>query len=98
MPRKAWPDRQPAVMLFADGVHFDFGTTFNEAHYITGAVSPPVASGYVHFRHRGEGQYVFLDGHVESQPLQGVAYPVRPGGGAAGNLTGGASGKEIYGF
>jgi prepilin-type N-terminal cleavage/methylation domain-containing protein len=96
-PRKVYLDRQPWVLTFADGVHFDFGTSFNEAHYIA-AANVPTPSGYVHFRHRNEGQYVLLDGHVESQRLTGAAYPVKPGGLSAGKLVSDGAGDAIYGF
>jgi prepilin-type N-terminal cleavage/methylation domain-containing protein len=65
---KRQPDPIPStVFLFADGIQFDFGPTFNEAAYIQ-----KNNGGYAHFRHRQSGQWitqlVYLDAHVDSRP------------------------------
>ena len=87
--------------MFADAVQFDFGSTFNEGHYMlytAGAASP---SGYAHFRHIYAGapyaQVLFLDGHVEGEAFAPPA--CRPVAGMpTGNLYGADGGKSIYGF
>jgi prepilin-type N-terminal cleavage/methylation domain-containing protein/prepilin-type processing-associated H-X9-DG protein len=85
-----------SVFVFADGVHFDFGSTFNEGHYITFNPGAAVPSGYAHFRHDGQAQMVMADGHVEAQPLAGKAFR-EVGGGAAGNLAASDGSSKIYG-
>jgi prepilin-type processing-associated H-X9-DG protein len=101
--RQLYINRMRDVAVFADGVHFDFGATFNEGHYLQYMPNAVMASGYAHFRHpqklTGEAQMVFLDGHVEGQRLTGPTYRVVAGS-PAGNLVGaaGANGNGIYGY
>ena len=100
--RSTFASRQQTVFAFADGVHFDFNplVNFNEAHYIT-YTSPLSASGYAHFRHQKQAQVVFLDGHVDLQPLAGGAGGNYRdvAGSPTGNLSlpGGPGGAAIYG-
>ncbi len=89
--------RQGSVFVFADGVHFDFGTRVNEGHYIMYTPNTNMPSGYGHFRHAGRAMILFMDGHVDGQRLQGSAYPLRCRG-PAGNLTDSAGGNRIYGL
>jgi prepilin-type N-terminal cleavage/methylation domain-containing protein/prepilin-type processing-associated H-X9-DG protein len=99
--RQKFTARAAEVFLFADGVQFDFGATFNEAHYLrytTGAKSP---SGYAHFRHGSPGapqaQILFLDGHVDGEAFAPPAY--RPVAGMpTGNLHASDGSTSIYGF
>ncbi len=86
-----------SVVLFADGVHFDSNAGFHEAFYIQ-YENPLTLSGYAHFRHNRKAQMVFLDGHVDSQPLSGANYRTVAGW-PTGNLSpffGGPPGA-IYG-
>jgi prepilin-type N-terminal cleavage/methylation domain-containing protein len=94
--RARYLDRIPTVFVFADGAHFDFNPGFNEPPYIQ-YTNPLSLSGYAHFRHNAESQYVLLDGHVESQRLAGPNFRTISGG-ATGNLVGPQNGPEIYGF
>lgn len=99
--RQTFASRAADVFLFADAVQFDFGTTFNEGHYMlytAGASSP---SGYAHFRHTHNrspsAQILFLDGHVDAQPFAPPA--CRPVAGMpTANLRAPDGGKSIYGF
>jgi prepilin-type processing-associated H-X9-DG protein len=69
--RAKYLNRLNRVLAFADAVHFDNATKFNEGHYIH--YNPNIGSpslgldGYAHFRHNGQAQFVLLDGHVEAQ-------------------------------
>jgi prepilin-type processing-associated H-X9-DG protein len=102
LTRPAGPTTGPAaIVAFADALHFDAPTTFNEAHYlqyVPGCVQP---SGYAHFRHGvggGKAQYVLLDGHVEAQGQVAGAPVFRVVGGAAtGNLAAENGSSAIYG-
>ncbi len=89
------------TVAFADALHFDFGNTFNEAHYLQ-YTADMSASGYAHFRHlmgggnlltAGESQFVFLDGHVDAEGLTGPVYRV-----ISSRATGNLSPTSIYGF
>jgi prepilin-type N-terminal cleavage/methylation domain-containing protein/prepilin-type processing-associated H-X9-DG protein len=99
--RQTFARRAAEVFLFADGVQFDFGATFNEGHYLVytaGAASP---SGYAHFRHGSSNtpraQILFLDGHVDGEPF--VPPGCRPVAGMpTGNLYGADGTKSVYGF
>lgn len=76
------------AFLFADGVQFDFGTGFNEGHYIL--TSPGTASpgGYAHYRHQNNANALMLDGSAK-----GVAHSSSAGNfrtvadSASGNLV-----------
>jgi prepilin-type N-terminal cleavage/methylation domain-containing protein len=92
--RAKYMQRMKDVFVFADGVHFDSNPGFNEAHYIK-YTNPLTLSGYAHFRHQKEAQYVLLDGHVEAQPLGGPAFRFVVNGNT-GNLTG-ADGAGTHG-
>jgi len=99
--RRTFSQRAADVFLFADGVQFDFGTTFNEGHYLrytAGASSP---SGYAHFRHTFGGvpiaQVLFLDGHVDGDRFVGPGFK-KVDGKPTGNLRNGDKTKAIYGF
>ncbi len=94
--RTTYVGRAKEVFVFADGIHFDFNPGFNEGHYIQYNRLPLTLSGYVHFRHSGNAQYVLLDGHVESQTLWGTAYRTVASG-AAGNLAAPDGSAAIYG-
>ena len=50
------------VYLFADGIHFDFGSGFNEGHYIQTSPGASFPSGYAHFRHQNNANTLMLDG------------------------------------
>ena len=99
--RRQYADRLKDVVVFVDGVHFDFGTTFNEGHYLQYWPGAAAASGYAHFRHpakvKGEAQLVYLDGHVEGQQLSGASFRTVAGG-AAGNLVSPDGLNRIYGY
>ncbi len=77
-----YEDRASQVFAFVDAVHFDFGTTFNEGHYVDlpGWGEPPGIwkSGYAHFRHRGAANVLYLDGHVAPQLMRGVPFDSTP--------------------
>ncbi len=94
--KNAYANRCGDVVLFVDGVHFDFGTTFNEGNYLQYQANTSVASGYAHFRHAGHAQLVFLDAHVDEQTLHGAAYP-KNFMGPAGNLYDSRGYQFIYG-
>ncbi|MCL2646596.1 MAG: prepilin-type N-terminal cleavage/methylation domain-containing protein [Phycisphaerales bacterium] len=93
--RNSYIDRATEVFVFADGVHFDFSTTFNEAAYIQHTTSGP--SGYAHFRHQLSAQLVFIDGHVDANPY--VPPPVwkSVAGMPTGNLNDLRGWQWIYG-
>jgi prepilin-type N-terminal cleavage/methylation domain-containing protein/prepilin-type processing-associated H-X9-DG protein len=99
--RSRFADRQSAVFLYADGVHFDFGATFNEAHYIAYTAGAAAPSGYAHFRHSNSGapiaQAVYFDGHVDGTPVGKEVYK-NVAGMPAGNLFAPDGSKSIYGF
>lgn len=92
-----------SVFTFADGILYDFHpeSRINEGFFITrvpDSVVERFASGYAHFRHHGRANVLYIDGHVDAQPLRGKAY--KGGiecGGPAGNLTNAAGGYSIYG-
>jgi prepilin-type N-terminal cleavage/methylation domain-containing protein/prepilin-type processing-associated H-X9-DG protein len=98
--RAKYLNRLNSVVAFADAVQFENPTKFNEGHYIhyNANVTSPTAGldGYAHFRHAGQAQYVLLDGHVESQHLEGPSFRVVAGS-PSGNLVGPAGGPAIYG-
>ena len=99
--RTTYADRADRVFVFADGIHFDFGATYNEGHYLQYTAGAATPSGYAHFRHSASGghiaQMVFIDGHVDSQPFVGPAFRV-VNGGEAGNLQAFDGSNSIYGF
>ncbi len=101
-PKKRQPfeGRTSEVFLFADGIHFDFGTTFNEGHYLQYAPGASTPSGYAHFRHDGAAQWLALDGHVTHQKRRDPPYAGgrKFGGGEASNLTDADGGRRIYGL
>jgi len=92
--------RGPAtVMTFADGVHFDVLTKFNEAHYLQYLPGCTQPSGYAHFRHGGRSQLVYLDSHVDGQALYAGSATYREvGGSATGNLASDNGSSSIYGY
>lgn len=96
--KKSYLNRAQDVVLFVDGIHFDFSVTskFNEGHYLEYQSDISTASGYAHFRHGGKAQMVFLDAHVDWQKLHGVAYQSNFGG-PAGNLYSPRGYQSIYG-
>ena len=88
--------RPSSVFVFADGAHFDFqDDRVNEPAYIQYTPNITMPSGYGHFRHGGRANALYVDGHVESQPLRGPAYKTECQG-RAGNLTDRAGGNSIY--
>jgi prepilin-type processing-associated H-X9-DG protein/prepilin-type N-terminal cleavage/methylation domain-containing protein len=88
--------RPGEVFAFADGAHFDFNQyQLNEPAYIQYNANIKMASGYAHFRHNDLANVVYVDGHVENQPLRGPAYKLNCHG-QAGNLTDRAGGHSIY--
>lgn len=95
--RQKYLTRQQDVVMFSDGVHFDFNPVFNEAHYLQYSPNIAVKSGYAQFRHHNTAQYVLLDGHVDSQRLAGPAFSISPGGWPVGNLVGLDGTRSIYG-
>jgi hypothetical protein len=99
--RDGFDRRGSEVFVFADGVQFDFGTTFNEGHYLLYTANASTPSGYAHFRHPSAGKFfaqvLYIDGHTESQSVAGPTF--RPVAGMpSGNLHGADGGKGIYGF
>jgi len=99
--RDSFGRRSSEVFVFADGVQFDFGTTFNEGHYLLYTANANSPSGYAHFRHPAAGTYfaqvLFVDGHTDSQSVAGPIF--RPAAGMpTGNLHAADGGKGIYGF
>ena len=91
--RIARPDE---VFVFADGVHFDFyADRLNEPPYIYYAPNTNIRTGYGHFRHNGLANVLYLDRHVEPQPLRGPAYPFECNG-PAGNLSDPNGGNALY--
>ena len=92
--------RGPAtVVAFADAVHFDVPTKFNEAHYLQFMPGCTQPSGYAHFRHSARAQYVFLDGHVDGQALFAGSATYRDvDGKATGNLSSENGLSSIYGY
>ena len=94
--RQEYNGRETEVFIFVDGIHFDQPEKFNEAHYVRSNTNTGMLSGYAHFRHVNVAQMVMMDGHVEAQPLQGVAHQT-VGGGAAGNLVAADGSDAIYG-
>ena len=96
--RNQYVGQETTVFVFADAIHFDGMPTsnhFNEGHYIQYA-NPATMSGYAHFRHGGQAQYVLMDGHAEGQRLRGAAHKTVAGG-QAGNLSDPAGSDKIYG-
>lgn len=93
----SFQSRLSSVVLFADGIHFDFGSGFNEGHYMMWNNNALAPSGYAHFRHANHAQMVMLDGHVTQQQHTGPAFRI-VGGGPAGNLTSHDGTNRIYGF
>ncbi len=100
--REKYNGRANSVVVFADAVHFDFPPGFNEAHYLAFVPNASQPSGYAHFRHgtstgsQGQAQMVFLDSHVESQPLTGPTYRIINDA-PTGNLTSPDGSHAIYG-
>lgn len=83
------------TVVFADGIHFDFGTGFNEGHYLKYQANTVIRDGYAHFRHAGQAQAVFADGHVEGRDILGTPHRT-VGGGAAGNLQARDGSARVY--
>jgi prepilin-type N-terminal cleavage/methylation domain-containing protein len=99
--RADYADRASSVFIFADGVHFDFNPGMNEGHYIdyVADVSNAAAGGgFGHFRHDRRAMVLYMDVHVEPQPLRGPAFARTAYVGPAGNLTTPAGGNAVYGF
>jgi prepilin-type N-terminal cleavage/methylation domain-containing protein/prepilin-type processing-associated H-X9-DG protein len=94
--RNRFGDRLPTIFAFADGVHFDFPPGFNEAHYLQYIPNANQPSGYAHFRHQRQAQVVYLDSHVESQPLTGPVYRMIDDS-PTGNLAAPNGTNAIYG-
>jgi prepilin-type N-terminal cleavage/methylation domain-containing protein/prepilin-type processing-associated H-X9-DG protein len=93
--------RAAEVFVFADAVQFDFGTTFNEGHYLLYTAKANSPSGYAHYRHWLAGgfraQVLFVDGHTDS--VAAAPPNFRPAGGMpTGNLRGADGSNGIYGF
>jgi prepilin-type N-terminal cleavage/methylation domain-containing protein/prepilin-type processing-associated H-X9-DG protein len=88
------------VVLFADGIFFESPTKFEEGFYMryNASVASPTLGldGYAHFRHDGQAQIVFLDGHVDSQRLSGPSFRTVAGA-ESGNLSPGTGPASIYG-
>lgn len=86
------------TFLFADGIHFDFGTGFNEGHYILTNPGASFAGGYAHYRHQNTANALMLDGSVA-----GIAHSSSAGnfrtvaGAASGNLVDPATGLAMDG-
>lgn len=95
--RRDYPGREAEVFVFSDAIHFDFNPGFNEGHYVQFTPNVSALSGYSHFRHLGSAQYVFMDGHVGSQQLDGFSHKFIAGG-DAGNLVAPDGTPDIYGF
>lgn len=99
--------RETATMfVFADAVLYDFNTDhrFNEGYIMYPVPEfmmdkvPEMPSGYGHFRHNRLANVLYLDTHVEPQPLRGLAFKTNArGGGPAGLLTSPAGKTTIYG-
>jgi prepilin-type N-terminal cleavage/methylation domain-containing protein len=95
--RQQFADRESSVFVFADGIHFDRPTSYNEGHYIVYTPGASTLSGYAHFRHNGKAQLVMMDASVASQPVRGPVFrTVDPG--PAANLTADDGSNAIYGF
>jgi prepilin-type processing-associated H-X9-DG protein len=99
--RQKFAQRGAGVFLFADAVQFDFGTTFNEGHYLVYTAGAATPSGYAHFRHgtpaNPTAQLLFLDGHVDGQTFSPPGF--RPVAGMpTANLCAADGGKSVYGF
>ncbi|MEX0652493.1 MAG: prepilin-type N-terminal cleavage/methylation domain-containing protein [Phycisphaeraceae bacterium] len=94
--RQQYDGRTSEVALFADAVHFDFGTRVNEGHYLLHTPVITTPSGYAHFRHHQNAQVLYLDGHVAPQPLHGPAHRIVDGS-PAGNLASPDGSADIYG-
>lgn len=84
------------VFVFADAVHFDFGPTFNEGHYISYTPNATQPSGYAHFRHIGQAQMLMMDGHVDGQTPAGPNFRDVDGA-PSGNLYAPDGSAAIYG-
>lgn len=89
--------REAGVFVFVDAIHFDFGTTYNEGHYVSYTPNTLVPSGYAHYRHRGLTQYVLMDGHVEAAQAKDKPHKTI-GGGKATNLLDADGGLTLYGY
>lgn len=87
--------RAGQIVVFADAVHFDFGSTFNEGHYIYPSPGARQPSGYAHFRHLGVAQYLTADGSVHSQSLEGPSFR-EVDHAPAGNLTASDGSLDVY--
>ena len=98
--RERYSAHPEAIVAFADGVQFDFPPGFNEAHYLQYIPNASQPSGYAHFRHgygsQGRAQMVFLDSHVDSEPLTGHSYRTINDS-PTGNLTSTDGSNAIYG-
>ena len=98
--RSRYNDRLSRVFAFADGIQFESTKTFNEGFYIQydANVGNPTKGldGYAHFRHQGQAQLVYLDGHVESQLPSGPIFRT-VGAAPSGNLIGLDGTNSIYG-
>lgn len=94
------------IVAFADALHFDHATSFNEAHYLQFIPNCAQPSGYAHFRHpagsrrtaaAGKAQFVYLDGHVDAQVPGSATYRV-VNGSITGNLSAENGTSAIYGY
>lgn len=76
------------VYLFADGIHFDFGSGFNEGHYIQASPGASFPSGYAHYRHQNNANTLMLDGSATGVAHSSAAGSYRVvANAAAGNLV-----------
>lgn len=104
LPTRRLPEfanRTTSVFVFADGAHFDYNPGMNEGHYIeysTDLDNPYFGGGFGHFRHRGRAMALFMDGHVDGQPLRGQPFARPACAGPAGNLSSSDGSNRIYGF
>ena len=94
--RSAYLGSAATVVVFADAVHFDFGPTFNEGHYLDYTPNAATPSGYAHFRHNDQAQMIMLDGHSRQQRLDGPSFR-QVARAESGNLTAEDGSSDIYG-
>ncbi len=95
--------RASDVFVFADGIHFDrlsfsgsggLEQTFNEPAYIQWQdpsafeSNGGVNGGFAHFRHNGNANVLFIDGHSAAQPVRRPRHPYSAKGyGPVANLS-----------
>ncbi len=96
--RARYRDRLSEVFLFADSIFFEPHANpgaFFEGYYIAWQANPAALSGYAHYRHMGQANVLFLDGHAAPRTLAGGVHKTIEGA-AAANLTG-ADPAQVYG-